>query len=255
MSWDEVKWKIHGVSFLKKVLILEDNLTMNDYLQKIVAEIDIKQHVFAFSDIKDAYQCALEKRIDLFVIDIILDTSVPGDSSGLKFVDRIRKIENYKFTPVIFVTSLEDAKLYTYERLHCYSFIEKPFEPQRLKELVRECLYFSNDIEIRKTLYFRKDGIILAVDREDIVYAESINHIMNIHTKQGDILKIPYITLRRLVEEADSADFMQCSRNTIVNKSYIANVDIPNQIIQLKGGLGKVEIGIMYKKQLKEMFR
>ena len=228
---------------------------MNDYLQKIVAEIDIKQQVFSFFDIKDAYQCALEKRIDLFVIDIILDTSVPGDSSGLKFVDRIRQIEKYKFTPVIFVTSLEDAKLYTYERLHCYSFIEKPFEPQKLKALVRECLDFSNDIELKKTLYFRKDGIILAVDREDIVYAESINHIMNIHTKQGDILKIPYITLKRLLEEADSADIIQCSRNTIINKAYIANVDIPNQIIRLHGDFGKVEIGIMYKKQLKGMFR
>lgn len=247
--------KFNEEELLKNVLILEDNLVTNGYLQEIVQEIDNKNRSFAFTNIKDAYQCVLEKRIDLFIIDIILDASVPGDSSGLKFVDRIRQINNYAFTPVIFITSLEDAKLYTYEKLHCYSFIEKPFDSEKLKVTIRECLNFPDVVEKRKTLYFRKDGIILAVDREDIVYAESINHIMNIHTMRGDALKIPYITLKKLMEEVDSTDMIQCSRSTIVNIAYIDNVDIPNQIIQLKNGMGNVEIGIMYKKKLKEIFK
>jgi len=240
---------------VKNILILEDNVLMNEHLQKIVREVDNRNQIISVINVKDACQCILEKRIDLFIIDIILDTSVPGDSSGLKFVDRIRKISNYLFTPVIFVTSLEDAKLYTYEKLHCYSFIEKPFDSEKLKMLVRECLNFPSLEERRKTLYFRKDGIILAVDREDIVYAESINHNMNIHTIQGDVLEIPYITLKKLREEADSANLIQCSRSTIVNIVFIDNVDIPNQIIRLKEDYGKVEIGIVYKKKLKELFK
>lgn len=240
---------------MKKVLILEDNLVMNRSLQKIISEIDIKNQIFSFTILKDAYQCVLEKDIDLFIVDIILDTSLPGDSSGLKFVDRIRKIESYAFTPVIFVTSLEDAKLYTYEKLHCYSFMEKPFDVEKLKRIVKECLYFPGKVETRKSLYFRKEGIILSVDIEDIVYAESINHIMNIHTRQGDVLRIPYITLKKLMEETDCEDIIQCSRSTIVNAAFIDNVDIPNQTIQLKDGFGNIQIGIMYKKKLKEIFK
>ncbi len=240
---------------MKKVLILEDNLVMNRYLQKIISEIDIKNQVFSFTILKDAYQCVLEKDIDLFIVDIILDTSLPGDSSGLKFVDRIRKIESYAFTPVIFVTSLEDAKLYTYEKLHCYSFMEKPFDVEKLKRLVKECLNFPGKEETRKTLYFRKEGIILSVDIEDIVYAESINHIMNIHTKRGDVLSIPYITLKKLIEDTDSIDFIQCSRSVIVNKNFVHNVDIPNQIIRLKEEFGSIEIGIRLKKQIKKIFK
>lgn len=240
---------------LKRVLILEDNILTNRYIQEIIGEIDDKIRIFSFTDVKDAYQCVLDKRIDLFIIDIILEASVPGDSSGLKFVDGIRKINKYSFTPVIFVTSLEDAKLYTYEKLHCYSFIEKPFDPEKLKELVEECLNFPSATEKRKTLYFRKDGIILAVDREDIVYAESINHIMNIHTIRGDVLKIPYITLKKLIEDIDSTDIIQCSRSTLVSKTFIDNVDITNQVIRLKDGFGNVEIGIVYKKKLKEIFK
>lgn len=238
----------------KKILILEDNPATLEHLTNIVREVDNHNAVYFFDNIKDAYQCAMEKTIDLFMIDIILDTSNPGDASGLKFVENIRRVEHYSFTPIIFVTSLEDARSYTYENLHCYSFIEKPFDVDRVKQMVEQCLRFPGKGNSSKTLYFRKDGIILAVEREDIVFAESIEHIMHIHTKQGDVLKIPYITIKKLLEEIDSLDIIQCSRNTVVNKNYILNVDIPNRMIKLKGNLGRVEIGVMFKKHVKECF-
>ncbi len=239
---------------VKKILLLEDNKNTLECMKKIVQEVAIKNEAYSYDNIRDAYQCILEKEIDLFIIDIILDVSRPGDSSGLKFVDSIRQIERYKFTPVIFVTSLEDARLYTYEKLHCYRFIEKPFEPKQLKELVVQCLDFPGQRRKEKTLYFRKDGIILAVEREKIVYAESINHIMNIYTADKDHMSTPYITLKRFLEEADSSNMIQCSRSTVVNKSYIHYIDIPNKVIQLKGDFGNVDIGIMYKKRLREEF-
>lgn len=239
---------------MKKILLLEDNKNTLEYMKKIVQEVPVKNDIYAFDNLKDAYQCTLEKAVDLFVVDIILNTNKPGDSSGLKFVDSIRKIERYKFTPVIFVTSLEDSRLYTYEKLHCYSFMEKPFDAKRLRTLVEQCLKFPGNGTEEKTLYFRKDGIILAVDRDEIVYAESVNHIMNIYTTQKDHMTIPYITLKKLLQEADSRNMIQCSRSTVVNRAYVHNVDIPNRIIQLKDDFGSVEIGIMYKKYMREIF-
>lgn len=240
---------------MKKILVLEDNPVTLEYIASLIQEIDIKNTMLRCSSIKDAYQHTLEKDIDLFIIDIILDTSRPRDSSGLKFVEGIRRIDRYAFIPVIFVTSLEDERLYTYEKLHCYSFIEKPFDPNKLKELVRQCMNFPSAEQKRKTMYFRKEGIILAADREDIVYVECINHVLDIHTIQGDLLSIPYITLKKFLSDVDSDDFVQCSRNTVVNRCYIHNVDITNRVIQLKNQMGTVEIGIMYKKGLKEVFK
>lgn len=239
----------------KKILILEDNPAALDHLTNIVREVDDRNDVFSCDNIKDAYQYALERTIDLFLVDIILDAMHPVDASGLKFVENIRKIEHYNFTPIVFVTSLEDTKSYTYENLHCYSFIEKPFDEVRVKQTVEKCLRFPSNSSNAKTLYFRKDGIIMAVERDDIVYAESIDHIMHIHTKQNDTLKIPYITIKKLLEDTDSLDIIQCSRNTVINKKFIHNVDIPNRIIQFKDDLGRVEIGVMFKKSVKECFK
>lgn len=237
---------------MKKILILEDNPTTLKNLTQIVQNVDIKNAVYSFHELKDAYQCAMNKGIDLFIVDIILDRNKPGDSSGLKFVENIRKVNHYAFVPIIFVTSLEDAKLYTYENLHCYSFVEKPFDIERLRKLVEQCLHFEESINLSKTLYFRKEGIILAVNREDIVFTECINHIMYIHIKNGEVLEIPYITLKKIVDELDCNDFIQCSRNTIVNKKFINNIDIPNRVIQLKESKGKVDIGITFKPKIKE---
>lgn len=240
---------------MRKILILEDNLAALEHLAGIIRELDIKNEVYSFVDLKDAYQCAMERTIDLFLIDIILDTSHPGDVSGLKFAENIREVESYRFVPIIFITSLEDSKLYTYEKLHCYSFMEKPFDEAKVKQTVEQCLKFPESCKRSKTLFFRKEGIILAVEREDITYAESSEHIMHIYTRQGDVLKIPYITLKKLLEEVDSPDFIQCSRNTIINRKYIQNVDIPNRMIHLKGSYARVEIGVMFKKHMKGCFK
>lgn len=240
---------------MRKILVLEDNLAALEHLTGIIRELDMRSEVYSFADLKDAYQCAMERTIDLFLIDIILDTSHPGDVSGLKFAENIREVESYRFAPIIFITSLEDSKLYTYEKLHCYSFIEKPFDEEQVKQSVEQCLKFPENGNGRKTLFFRKEGVILAVEREDITYAESSGHIMHIYTRQGDVLKIPYITLKKLLEEVDNPDFIQCSRNTIINRRYIQNVDIPNRMIHLKGSSDMVEIGVMFKKHIKECFQ
>ena len=69
------------------------------------------------------------------------------------------------------------------------------------------------------------------------------------------MLSIPYVTLKKFLSDVDSDGFIQCSRSVVVNTDYIHNVDITNRVIQLKKQVGTVEIGIMYKKELRERFK
>ena len=240
---------------MKKILILEDNVVAVEHLKVLIDELQVKCEVYSTCDLKDAYQYILENTVDLFIIDIILDTSRPGDTSGLKFVENLRKIGKYEFTPVVFVTSLEDSKLYTYENLQCHRFIEKPFDSNLVKKTIEKCLRFPRKEREKKSLYFRKDGIVLAVDVENLVYAECINHIMHIHLDNGEILKIPYVTLKKLLSDTAEYDIIQCSRNTLVNRAFMHNVDSTNRFIQLKDNYGQVEIGVMFRKHVKENFQ
>lgn len=236
---------------MKRILILEDEALIRNMVKQLIEESEVKADVYDFDNVKEAYQCALEKQIDCFIADIILDTKTPGDTSGLKFVESIRKIKKYTLTPVIMLTSLQDMKYCTYDVFHVYSFVEKPFAPERLKHLIEEC-FGGEKAEAEKHLFFHVDGIIMTVELKDFVYAEKQNRGMLIHTNQHGVLKVSYKTLKALLEEAACDDLIQCSRFCVVNRNYIESYDSVNCMIQLKNNHGLIDVGGRYKRVLEE---
>lgn len=240
---------------MKKVLILEGNIRSLAMLKCLVLEVSRDVEVIALNRAADAYEYAVNRTIGLFIVDIVLDTGKAGDSSGLKFIDWLRKNKNYAFTPVVIVTALEDLKLYSFQELHCYSYMEKPFDPERVKKIVAECLEFPGIPVKQNILYLRKDGIIWTIDKDRIIYAQNQDRLIEIHIWKEDCLRMPYMTLKQLTEEINSPDIIQCSRSAIVNIRFIRNIDIPNGIIELKDHLGRLEIGLTYKKKMREFFK
>ena len=57
-----------------------------------------------------------------------------------------------------------------------------------------------------------------------------------------------YKSCKQLLELLDSDNFVQCNRNTIVNRQYIKIIDSTNRYIILKGSSIVLEIGIIMKK-------
>ena len=234
----------------KAVLIIEDNPIQMEMLKKLVLEVDGTAAVYTASNSSNAYKILMEKTIDVFLADIILDTSAPGDTSGIRLVKKIREIPKYMFTPVLFITSLEDNTGYAYKDLNCLGYVEKPFSPDKVKQLVKKALNFSTAKSEDAVLCFRKDGVLYPVKVCDIVYMDSLNHVFSVHTIKGGTLTVPYKSCKQLIEEADTDCLLQCSRSAIVNKDYVENIDIPNRYITMKGIETKVEIGITFKKKI-----
>lgn len=236
---------------MKKILILEDNIKSATIIEKILYEISNKIQVFHVTCADKAYPIIVNNRIDIFIVDIILDTSKQGDTSGIKFVKNLRMYTQYKFTPVIFVTSLEDPAIYAFRELHCYGYIEKPFDIKQIQKLVVEALsYEASDIE-DKTLYFRKDGILYPVNCKNIVYAESSNHKMCFYFENKTELTIGYKSCKQLLEEAEMKELLQCNKGTIINRRHIVNIDLTNGVVTLRGNV-RINIGNAYKKKLIE---
>lgn len=234
----------------KCVLIVEDNLIQMEMLKKLVLEVNPTVVIYTASDLPTAYQILIEKTIDVIMADIILDTTKPGDTSGIKLVEKIRAIPRYMFTPVLFITSLEDATNYAYTDLNCLGYVEKPFSPERVTSLVKKALYFSTAKNEDVTLCFRKDGILYPIKVKDIVYIENLNHVVTVHTLKNGTLTVPYKPCKDLLDDVDTDCLLQCSRNTIVNKDFVENVDVANRYITLRGVKDKVEIGITFKKKV-----
>lgn len=238
---------------MKKLLILEDNEVCSKTLETIVKTIDERIMVYTADNTGDAYKIIMENQIDMFLVDIILDTSLPNDASGLVFAENMRRIDKYKFVPLIFITALEDPQLYAFKELHCYGYIHKPFLEDKIKVLIKKALEYRGPDDDR-SIYFRKNGIFYSKKIKDIVYIESKTGKMIIKTTD-DELEIYHRSINSILSELDSDNFIKCSRGVIVNRKYIDMIDGTNRYIHLKNDYGTIEIGtVMKKKFLNKVF-
>lgn len=236
---------------MKKILILEDNKVYQQRLEHIISKLPEKVILYIADSTAYAYEIIMENHINLFLIDIILDSSNCNDISGLKFMQAVREIPRYFFTPLIFLTALEDPMLFAYKHLHCYYFVEKPYNQTQVAKLIRQALTFPETNFERENLFFRIDGVIYSIFKKNILYIEGANRKIRIITNDN-VYTIPYITLSKIENDLASPNFIRCSRYHIINKLHIEYADFPNRFIKLKGVPHLIEIGEIMKKRVRE---
>lgn len=238
----------------KSCLIIEDNYIQREYLIHLVNEISEEVTVFDVDNLQDAYRILLENTIDFFMIDIILDSSRKGDISGIKLASVIREIPHYAFTPIIFITSLIDPKMFAYSGLHCFSYLEKPFAPADAKVVIEEAMGYNTPKKANETLCMRKGGVLVPFRISQICCIESQNRNILVYKSNGDIEVMPYMPCKQILREASNDTLVQCNRSMIVNKDFVRTVDKANRIITLHGCDKQINIGITHvKKVLKEL--
>lgn len=234
----------------RRVLILEDERTARENIVRIVSGLHRDIAVFCADSLEKAYSMVLEQRMHLLIVDIILKPEDPGDVSGFRFVQELREMKRYAYTPVIFVTSLEDPKLYSYSELNCYGYIEKPYDEDRVRECILKSLDFPMEEEKNRSIYFRKDGIVYCRHVNEIYYIEVSRRRLYVHCKD-ETLEIPYKTSEEIMKELGSSEFIKCSRNFIINRSYIDRIDYTRRYIKMRNMDDLIEIGVTMKKRLR----
>lgn len=232
----------------KRILILEDNSQSLEMLCRIVGDIE-GVDIFRAETIEKAYRFALEYNIDVFIVDLILNTRLSEDVSGINFIEQMRALDRYKFVPVIVTTALEDPKLFAYAHLHCYQYFEKPYDKSELKKAVTEALEFKGKKREREFYYYKKEGIFYSVKIDEIIYIKNNSLNTYIYQKNNPVLKLPYKSCKTILLEMKSDKFIKCNKNTIINVDFIFNIDPINRYITLVGGYGTIEIGQRVKKK------
>lgn len=239
----------------RRIMIIEDNETTREILASAVEDVCPDADIRKFADTKGAVETAINSRIDLFLVDIITNTNVPGDTSGIRFVEAVRRINEYEFTPVIFITSLEDPAMYAYAQLHSFSYIEKPFDTDCVKDAIAKALRMPQAHINDRQMFFRSDGILFPVKCSEIIYIENIDHKAHFHKVTGEELIIPKKTCRQILEEADNDALIQCNRGVIINRNYIEHIDLTNRCIRMRGIDAGIVIGVTFVKKISGMIK
>lgn len=237
-----------------RILILEDQDMSRKALKEMILSAGDQEQIVVDSaasfDVAKEY-IESDKVYSAFFLDINLKEEDEEDKSGMEIAGLIRSYVKYEFTPVIMVTSIANLEMDAYRKLHCYQYIVKPYIKNDVENVVKKLLSMQN-IKEEKTIVVKKDGINYRIKCDAIVYAQAITRGVCLYLKK-ETMKIPYLTIVKLMEQLPEEDFIQCHRMSVVNKKYIENVDYVNRMIKLAYYDETVEIGGTYKNHLKEL--
>jgi len=235
---------------MRRILILEDDENMRNHLCRIIEGLNKNVEVVCVDNIKDAYNYAMEHQVHLFLVDIVLDHANPGDVSGLRFVQEMRGVKKYEYIPVIFITCLQDPRMFSFSKLKCFDFIEKPFDDDVVRKNILKALGVPLAPEEERIVFYRKDGIAFSMNPDEIYYIEVRRRNLTIYCVSG-VMEVPYKTCKEILKEIGSKFFVQCSRYTIINKRYVEYIDYARRYIKMKNIKEYIEIGAVVKNKFK----
>ncbi len=95
--------------------------------------------------------------------------------------------------------------------------------------------------------------IVYSVRTDEIIFIESTKRELTVYTTKEKLV-IPYMTCKQIMKDLNPDDFIQCNRNTVINKGYVERIDFINRYIKLRGIENEVEIGSSMKKRIKDEF-
>ncbi len=220
-----------------KIAICDDDMvdcnTMENYLN-IIRTSNIEYSVyFCGEELVSAYKNN-DERYDVIFLDMEMK-----QLNGIDTANAIREIDEYVI--IVFVTSHTE---YMRESFKCspFRFLVKPIDLEELKNVFYDiCKKLSKK---KKVLSFTENRAMFRIYCEDIIYCESQDHWIHIHTK-NETYKICK-SLSDLYAKLDNTLLYRVHSSFIVNFHYVKA--IRNNYIELYHCDKQIPISRSYKK-------
>lgn len=227
----------------------ENIALLNKSVRKAINDIreGRKTEIFSAKPDKLYNYSIVNDDVYIFILDTLY-TSV----SGIDIARKIRK--QYKNTFIVFLTTHQDLiNLAVNQNIMPSGFFEKSVGDEDIRKILLNIYAYCNeDARISSsTLTVSTGSAIYKIKYEDIIYIESLNKKIYIHTNTQRIGC--YNSLQTLAEELGD-DFVRCHKSYIVNKYKIKNVYTKDMYIDMIGD-SKIPISRTYKSKLKDLLK
>ena len=145
---------------------------------------------------------------------ILLDIMMPG-CNGMELAHRLRSFD--EDTVIIFVTRMKQYAIEGYS-VSAVGFLLKPASYENLRNELERAIKVIRQ-RASRSIWIKTHAYHVSVPASSIEYAEVKGHFLMLHTQNGDIQAKG--TLKELMEQLGSSDFVRCSNCAIVNVKYI----------------------------------
>jgi len=198
------------------ILICDDMADAANELSRQLHDSDIPVTTTIFQNGQDTLAYIRSGvQVDACILDIIMP-----EMSGIDLAEKLRKDG---FTgEIIFLSSSNDYAQQSYN-VKAFSYLLKPPEPDRIKDLLKELVLSQKD-ENANSILIKTAGIMKSVPLCRISHVEVIQHKVYFRLTDGSEYEV-YTTFGKIspVLMADPR-FVQCHRSYIVNMDDITEI-------------------------------
>ena len=198
-----------------KIAVCEDTSADRSRLVQILQTAAIPTQCTVFADGEALLEAFRPQAFDLLLADIFLGE---GKMTGIETVSRLRDLGSD--IPVAFITTSTDYTLESY-RLSALKYIEKPFKPEDLNDILTLALLKKNSAP---ALVVQKNGRDERIPFSQIVYLEQQKHRLHIHQTDGTVLQV-YERLTPLLSLLPPQDFFCPHKSFAANLAHVCSID------------------------------
>jgi len=189
-----------------------------------------------------------QERYDLLVLDVEM-----GEISGMEAAKQIRRFD--KAVKIIFITAYDQyiREAFDVAAIH---YLEKPIEETKLKLLFRAIIKEYREIHYEmffKILNARNMEETIKLYAAEIMYFESYNRQVVIHTVSGEVYKTKQ-KISALEKELRGRNFVRVHMSFLVNVKYIRKINRESVVLKQNGIEHNIPLSRKQRELVEETF-
>lgn len=227
---------------MKNYLILEDHQEQANALSILIKNYQSDTSVHIATSISQALLLLEQYTFNVFFLDIQLSEQNALSGDGIQFGQLLRTSPSYQNTPIIYVTSFGGYISEAVNRIHCYGFLQKPYQPSDVYALLDSLINTPtvHSLQLRTNEYVMRE-----VPYSDLFYVHSKGRYLHYHTSY-EIYTSRQYTMQTLSDMLPKY-FIRCHKSHLFNYNYFAAYDTSNQCIRLLNYTDPIPVGRNYK--------
>ncbi len=204
-----------------RIAVCDDEKEIRDMFVKKIETLHPKAELLLYQSGEELLLSDKEPDI------LLLDIQMPG-KNGMEAAEELRR--KNKKAIIIFVTALDDFVFQAFD-VGAFHYLVKPFDDRKFAEVLQKAVEQFEDRNRPEgadkkgempSLMVTTGGKHIAVNLEDIVYAEVFDRKVILHTMDADI---EYYGKMKELEEKAGDEFYRTHRSFLVNFDFIRKYD------------------------------
>lgn len=230
---------------MKKILIIEDEKNIANQLEYLAYDQNPNIIIYKAGSKVEVMKILKNHTMNAFFIDIQLE-----DYNGLELAKELRKLLDYQFVPMVFITAAPTRELEAFRQVHSYDYILKPFTLDEVKKVFKEILLdYFNESGYEETIVLEYKSYHHTIKTRDILYVEMYNRRIHLITKDDNI-EYNVMSLTKFHEKLPEL-FIRVHQSYIINKRYLESYSLSLFLIKLVGCDTEIPIGRSFIKNIK----